>query len=288
MDSRSQTAKSNDLDETKNIANTGDDDDASTKSQIIDPALQIAKKINEDSVSAEESESPNEHVKRLNKIHDDLDAEDLLRVMIHEEFPGRIALVSSFGTEAAVLLELVARVNPDTPIIFLETGMHFAQTLQYKKTLTERFGLTNVLDIRPDPDDLKAEDPENALWQWDTDKCCQIRKVSPLNKTLKGYDAWINGRKQMHGGERLRLPRIELNGKHIKVNPLARWTREDVAQTFDKLDLPQHPLKEQNYLSVGCWPCTQPSVDGDVRSGRWAGSDKSECGIHGPLTLSGS
>lgn len=253
----------------------------------VDPALEIARQLAQ-SKGAQRPEHKDEYVKRLNQTYGDLDAEDFLRHMIHDEFAGRIALVSSFGTEAAVLLDLVARVAPDTPVIFLETGMHFAQTLQYKKKLTELLGLTNVLDIVPDEEDLRAEDPDNSLWQWDTDKCCHIRKVLPLNKALLDFDVWINGRKQMHGGQRVRLPRVELNGKHIKVNPLARWTREDVAQAFDDLNLPQHPLKEQGYLSVGCWPCTQPSTDGDIRSGRWAGSEKSECGIHGPLTLSGS
>jgi len=253
-----------------------------------DPALEIAETIRKDRLATDREETPDAYVKRLNASYGDASAEALLDVMINYEFKNRIALVSSFGTEAAVLLELVARVNPDTPVIFLETGMHFAQTLQYKRKLTERLGLTNIHNVEPAAEDLKEHDPENSLWQWDTDKCCHIRKVVPLQKTLGRYDAWINGRKQMHGGERVRLPRVELNGKHIKVNPLARWTRQDIEAAFAELGLPQHPLKEQNYLSVGCWPCTQPSTDGDIRSGRWAGSEKSECGIHGPLTLSGT
>lgn len=231
--------------------------------------------------AASSSVLPRDHdIAALEDKYGDADAETFLRAMI-KEFEGRIALVSSFGAEAAVLLDLVARINPDLPVIFLETGMHFAQTLSYRDQLVKKLGLTNVKSIMPDPTDLADHDPDESLWQWDTTQCCHIRKVLPLQKALQGYDAWINGRKQMHGGERVRLPRLESSGGHIKVNPLARWTREDVDTAFAESGLPQHPLVENGFKSIGCWPCTQATANGeDVRSGRWAGDDKTECGIH--------
>ncbi len=251
----------------------------------VDEAARLAREISESRAAESSQETQADYVKRLDQTYGELPAEEFLDVMINQEFSGRIALVSSFGAEAAVLLDLVSRVAPDLPVVFLETGMHFAQTLQYRRQVAEKLGLTNVLDIMPDAEDLKAEDPDNTLWQWDTDKCCNIRKVRPLAKALEPFDAWINGRKQMHGGERVRLPRVEVNGKFIKVNPLARWTRDDVQHAFEESGLPRHPLVEQGYPSIGCWPCTQPASEDDIRSGRWSGSDKTECGIHGKLGM---
>ena len=251
----------------------------------VDEAERLARDIVRSRASQTAVETTHDYVKRLDRTYGDLTAEEFLDVMVNQEFSGEIALVSSFGAEAAVLLQLVSRVAPDLPVIFLETGMHFAQTLQYRRQVAEKLGLTNVLDITPDEDELKEEDPDNTLWQWDTDKCCNIRKVRPLSKSLEPFEAWINGRKQMHGGERVRLPRVEVNGKFIKVNPLARWTRDDVQRAFEESGLPRHPLVEQGYPSIGCWPCTQPASDDDVRGGRWAGSNKSECGIHGKLGM---
>ena len=159
--------------------------------------------------------------------------------------------------------------------------MHFAQTLSYRDQLIDQLGLTNVRSITPNETDLAKQDPDESLWQWDTDQCCHIRKVKPLSLALEGFDAWINGRKQMHGGMRVRLPRLEVSGGHIKVNPLALWTQEDVEAAFERSGLPRHPLYENGFPSIGCWPCTQAVTDGeDARSGRWAGEDKTECGIH--------
>ncbi len=245
-----------------------------------DQAQLLAEKIAQDKVTTPETLPSIPDLATLDAQHADADAETFLRAMI-DEFDGRIALVSSFGAESAVLLDLVARVKKDLPVIFLETGMHFAQTLTYRNKLIKQLGLTNVQSVTPDPADLAEHDADESLWQWDTDQCCHIRKVLPLQKALSGYDAWINGRKQMHGGLRVRLPRLELSGGHIKVNPLAWWTRDDVEAAFESSGLPRHPLVEQGYPSIGCWPCTQPvDSDDDVRGGRWNGQDKTECGIH--------
>jgi phosphoadenosine phosphosulfate reductase len=198
-----------------------------------------------------------------------------------ESFGDRLALVSSFGAESAVLLQLAAKVKPDIPVLFLDTGMLFGQTLDYRKQLAARLGLTDVRDLRPQHLDLATNDPESNLWQTDIDGCCHIRKVLPLDRALADFDAWITGRKRFHGGERLALPVVEFTDTHVKFNPLANWAKADLDAYAAEHDLPAHPLVAQGFPSVGCWPCTNPVEDGqDVRAGRWAGSQKSECGIH--------
>jgi phosphoadenosine phosphosulfate reductase len=212
----------------------------------------------------------------------DYDGLMIVRAMIEREFAGRIALVSSFGAEAAVLLDLVARVDPATPVLFLETGKHFGESLAYRHALAEHLGLTNVRDIRPDPGDLAAHDPDGTLHARDPDACCAIRKVWPLENALDGYDAWFTGRKRFQTKERGELPAVEAADGRIKVNPLARWGAEDVERYYEARGLPRHPLYDQGYPSIGCAPCTRAVAPGeDPRAGRWAEQDKTECGIHG-------
>ena len=209
------------------------------------------------------------------------EADEILRYAIGDVFKGRIALVSSFGAESVTLLNLVARVDRTTPVIFLETGKHFQQTLNYRKTLAKDLGLTNVIDVKPAAEDLEREDSKGDLWRNNPDACCDIRKVRPLKHALDGFDAWITGRKQFHGGARLALPVFEASGPHVKVNPIVRWTQDDVSTYVAKHKLPAHPLVEEGFPSIGCWPCTRPAdANEDVRAGRWRGSDKTECGIH--------
>ncbi len=218
---------------------------------------------------------------RLSESFAGAEAGTILRAALLDVFPERIALVSSFGAESAPLLHLVAQVNPGLPVIFLDTGKHFSQTLSHRKKLAARLGLTNVLDIRPGPEALAREDQDGSLWRHDADGCCTLRKVQPLNTALAGFAAWITGRKAFHGGERLRLPIFEATDTHIKVNPLIGWQADDIEAYRVAHDLPAHPLVEQGYPSVGCWPCTHPVTEGaDVRAGRWRGQAKTECGIH--------
>ncbi len=197
------------------------------------------------------------------------------------EYGDRLALVSSFGAESAVLLHLAAQVSPGIPVLFLDTGMLFGQTLDYRKTLSARLGLTDVRDLRPTFADIAVTDPKSDLWKTDTDACCNIRKVIPLDKALAGFDAWLTGRKRFHGGDRLRLSVVEESDGKLKFNPLANWTKEDLDAYVAEHDLPAHPLVAQGFPSIGCWPCTNPVEEGqDIRAGRWAGQDKTECGIH--------
>ena len=198
-----------------------------------------------------------------------------------ETFGEKLALVSSFGAESAVLLDIAAKVNPHIPVLFLDTGMLFGQTLDYRKTLAAQLGLKDVRDLRPHYQDLATADPEAKLWQTDTDACCHLRKVVPLDLALEDFDAWITGRKRFHGGARMSLPVVEQAGRHVKFNPLANWTKADLDAYAAEHHLPAHPLVAAGFPSIGCWPCTRPAEDSeDVRAGRWAGSQKTECGIH--------
>ena len=218
---------------------------------------------------------------RLDAAFDGAAAEAILAEAILNAFPGRIALVSSFGADAGVLLSLVAGVAPATPVIFLDTGKHFPETLRHRDRLTERLGLTDVRSIKPDPARLAAADPDEGLWLRDKNLCCYVRKVEPLARALNGFDAWITGRKRYQGGERTRLPTFEADGARVKVNPLASWTKADLKAYAERHALPAHPLVAQGFRSIGCMPCTDRVAEGeDERAGRWRGSEKTECGIH--------
>jgi phosphoadenosine phosphosulfate reductase len=214
----------------------------------------------------------------------DADAITLLHAMIVKVFPGRIALTSSFGAEAAVLLHLVAEIDPQTPVIFLNTGKLFGETLRYRDTLIKRLGLKDVRTVAPDAKRVADLDADGVLWYGNPDMCCYIRKVEPLQKALDGFAATISGRKGFHGGARVGLPKVEADDDgRFKINPLADWDRSDVDRYFVDHDLPRHPLEADGFLSIGCMPCTDRTAPGeDVRAGRWRGREKTECGIHLP------
>jgi phosphoadenosine phosphosulfate reductase len=220
----------------------------------------------------------------LLRRYDGLDGLDLLRPIVRDEFPGRIAVSSSFGAEAAVMLDLVAQADPATPVIFLDTGKLFGETIRYRQTLTALLGLADVRIVRPKDADVQTRDPDGILWMQDPDACCALRKVEPFARALDGFDAWVTGRKRFHGGQRGRLPTIEADAGRVKINPLATWSRERILAHFSARHLPPHPLVADGYLSIGCMPCTERVKPGQgVRDGRWAGQDKDECGIHLPI-----
>jgi len=225
----------------------------------------------------------------LNARYGDLDAPEVIALAADELFPGSIALVSSFGAESAVLLHLVSQVDRSLPVIFLDTGRLFAETFEYRTALAERLGLTDVRSVAPDPARLAAEDPHRALWMTKPDLCCHIRKTEPLSRALADFDAWFTGRKRFQSGVRSRLTVFEADSERIKVNPLARWSAEDVKAYAARHALPAHPLVGQGYPSIGCVPCTSRVRPGeDQRAGRWRGLEKTECGIHTALETDGS
>lgn len=200
-------------------------------------------------------------------------------------YKGRVAAVSSFGVESAVLLSLIAEIDSATPVVFLDTGYLFDETLHYRDLLVERLGLTGVRTETPDAAEAAIKDPENALWAENPNACCALRKVAPLARALEPFDAWINGRKRYHGDLRARMKVVEQDGARMKYNPLARMSREEINAHFKAYNLPRHPLESKGFLSIGCMPCTSRSQPGDgVRAGRWPGQRKTECGIH-TLTL---
>jgi phosphoadenosine phosphosulfate reductase len=193
----------------------------------------------------------------------------------------RLALVSSFGTESAALLKVMADVDAAIPVIFLDTGWLFEETLAYRDTLIATLGLRDVRSIKPDEETLRREDRDRELWFSDPDACCRIRKVEPLKRALAPFDGWINGRKRFQGGLRAAIPVVEDDGARLKFNPFANVSREQIAAIYTEAKLPPHPLLASGFLSVGCMPCTsRSSPDEDTRAGRWRGRAKSECGIH--------
>lgn len=207
----------------------------------------------------------------------------MLRELLTGELAGRIASVSSFGAESAVLLHMVASVDPDVPVIFTNTQKMFGETLAYRDMLVERLGLNDLRVYRPDPRLLRARDPEGQRHAYDPDGCCDLRKVEPLVRALAPFDAWISGRKGFQAGTRKALPRFEIDAGRLKINPLADWDKAALDAYFAEYDLPRHPLEAQGFLSIGCAPCTSQVKPGeDPRAGRWRGFDKVECGIHLP------
>lgn len=216
----------------------------------------------------------------MNMAFGHLGGRDLIAVA-QRAFGGRLTLVSSFGTEAAVLLHLVSEVDRDMPVTFIDTGRLFGETIRYRDALVERLGLTMVQSVRPDPRRVKTIDGDLLQFSRDPGLCCYIRKVEPLQRALRPYDAWITGRKRFQGGARAHLPTIEAADGRIKFNPLVDWTKDDIDAHFEAHDLPRHPLQADGFLSIGCMPCTDRVTGGeDMRAGRWRGLDRNECGIH--------
>ncbi|MBB2200363.1 phosphoadenylyl-sulfate reductase [Gluconacetobacter tumulisoli] len=219
----------------------------------------------------------------LTAIHDAGDtAQSILRTVLTGGLRGRVAVVSSFGSESAVLLAMAADVDRAVPVLFLDTEQHFPETLAYRDRLVAHLGLSDVRSIRPAARQIRDRDPDGQLWAFDPDACCALRKVEPLDEAILPFDAWLTGRKRSQAATRAALPVIEnaADGR-IKINPLASWTPADLDAEMTRRDLPRHPLSLRGYPSIGCAPCTRPVSEGeDPRAGRWAGLSKVECGIH--------
>lgn len=223
---------------------------------------------------------------RLNRMFRGTETEDWLQAVIEGSLVDELAVVSSFGAESAVLLHLVSQIDRSVPVLFLETGKHFPETLAYRDELADRLGL-NIVNLYPDLSDLQARDETGLRWSYDPDGCCELRKVRPLEKALARFNASLTGRKAFQSSTRANLPRFEIDTSdaqgRLKINPLIDWSAEDIATYFAEHELPRHPLVERGFPSIGCSPCTRAVGEGeDPRAGRWAGWDKVECGIHQP------
>ena len=213
--------------------------------------------------------------------YNELGGVELLDAVIGNPDFGRIAIVSSFGADSAVLLSLVAEIDSSLPVIFLDTGKHFPDTLAYVEKLAAKIGIEDLRIRRPDSKKVSIRDRTSDLWRSSPDACCDLRKIKPLESALQGFDSWISGRKRHHGGDRSGLDSVEWLDGRYKINPLAHWSPEQIKIELRRRDLPAHPLLEQGYPSIGCAPCTRAVGPGeDARAGRWAGQDKTECGIH--------
>jgi len=197
---------------------------------------------------------------------------------------GRVAVISSFGAESAVLLDLVAQIDPSVPVFFLDTKRHFPETLDYRDRLSRRLGLSDVRSLAPTPKELHDRDPQDQLADFDPDACCALRKVEPLDLVLPDFDVWVTGRKRSQAATRAALPLVDPQPDgSVKLNPLAGWGPAQIEAQMRRRDLPRHPLVAKGYTSIGCAPCTRAVKDGeDGRAGRWAGLAKTECGIHRP------
>jgi len=241
-----------------------------------------AEKTNGDTeVSQSSPEVTGHDVETLNEIYSSASPIDVLRVAVDDLYKGRIALVSSFGAESAILLHMAAQIDTNIPVLFVDTGKLFPETIAYRDQLTQQFGLKNIQTIQPDDSLLHHKDPNGNLWETDTDGCCHIRKVLPFDKALAPYVAEISGRKRFQNNIRANLGFFEQTERSIKVNPLINWSPTELADYVIKHDLPRHPLVAKGYPSIGCAPCTSPVAEGeDPRAGRWRGADKTECGIH--------
>ncbi|MDT9013120.1 phosphoadenylyl-sulfate reductase [Novosphingobium sp. APW14] len=209
----------------------------------------------------------------------------ILRAVLREGLAGDIAAVSSFGAESAVLLHLIATIDRSVPVLFLDTGKHFPETLAYRDEIMQRLGMTNLVNLAPQPQALAARDETGLRWSYDPDGCCDLRKVQPLAAALMHFDASFTGRKGFQSATRAGLQTFELDQTdaqgRLKINPLVTWSSDQIRAYFAATGLPAHPLVAQGYPSIGCSPCTSKVAPGeDPRSGRWKGWDKTECGIH--------
>jgi phosphoadenosine phosphosulfate reductase len=217
----------------------------------------------------------------LERLAEGRDAEGILRLALVEQFESRTAVVSSFGAESAVLLHMIAGIDPTTPVLFLNTGKLFGETLRYRDRLQDVLGLTDIRSIGPHPADRQRLDPDGTLWSRNTDACCDFRKVVPIKRALEGFAAQITGRKRFQTSARSVMRTVEYFEGRFRFNPLADWTQADLEAYVAKHDVPRHPLVEDGYPSIGCMPCTRRILVGEgYRDGRWAGLDKDECGIH--------
>jgi phosphoadenosine phosphosulfate reductase len=229
-----------------------------------------------------ETSAPNARLHELRARAANVDTHGVLELALGE-FPGSIAAISAFAAESVVLLHLISQIDPTTPVLFLNTGKLFGETLRYRDRVQEVLGLTDVRAVGPHSIDRARLDAQGTLWSRDVGACCSFRKVAPLKRALAGFDAQITGRKRFQTATRQAMDAVELHEGRFRFNPLIDWSREDLFGYIDTHCLPQHPLVRDGYPSIGCMPCTKRVAAGEgYRSGRWAGL-RDECGIHAGL-----
>ncbi len=216
-----------------------------------------------------------------------IDAHPLTVLKFATETIDRLAVASSFQASGLVILHLLRELKPDVPVLFLNTGFHFPETLKFRDKIVEMWDL-KLVELRGEHQspERQAELHGPELFKSNPDRCCFINKVEPLQKALEEYDGWISGLRRDQSPLRASTPVVEAQllpsgNEVLKIHPLASWTREDVTGYIKMHNIPTHPLLEQGFASIGCQPCTRPvDANEDERAGRWEGFNKTECGIH--------
>jgi phosphoadenosine phosphosulfate reductase len=249
---------------------------------VIDSVRGLTPRVFDRSGAGANDPAMKARLSRLQSVADARGAPGILELAIREEFAGEVAVVSSFGSESAVLLHMVAEIDPNTPILFINTGKLFGETLRYRDRLQDELGLGDLRTLAPHPADRAQRDPDGTLWSRNTDACCEFRKVIPIRRALEGFSAQITGRKRFQTHARSAMRTVEYFEGRFRFNPLAEWSQSDLEAYAARHNLPKHPLVEDGYPSIGCMPCTRRVRTGEgYRDGRWSGLDKDECGIHG-------
>jgi phosphoadenosine phosphosulfate reductase len=226
-----------------------------------------------------------QELKTLSEAYETKSPQEILAYAIERFFP-RIVLACSFGAEDVVLVDMIHRINPKVPLFYLDTDFLFPETLEVRDRIVARYGLSGeqVFQVKPllTPAQQAAQYGE-ALWSREPDRCCSLRKVEPLTRTLSSYAAWVTGIRRDQSPARATVGVIEWDQKFqlVKVNPLAKWTWTDVWTYITVHEVPYNRLHDQDYPSIGCIHCTAPVKPGeDPRSGRWKNFAKTECGLH--------
>ena len=200
-----------------------------------------------------------------------------------ENYAGGLVLASSFGAEDVVLIDMLHKLAPTMPVFYLDTNKHFTETYATRDKLQERYSTTFIQVLPKLTLAEQASAHGDNLWEKDPNLCCQIRKVEPLQRVLSGYQAWITGIRREQSPTRANAKKVEWDEKFnlVKFNPLADWTDGQVWEYIHANDVPYNPLHDNNYPSIGCSVCTRAVRHGqDPRAGRWAGFEKTECGLH--------
>lgn len=221
----------------------------------------------------------------LTKEWEEWKAIDVLK-WTYDTYGEEVVYASSLGAEGMVLLHLIQQVNPSATVVFIDTDYHFSETYRFLEEVKNYFSTLNIQNIQPEltPAEQKTRYGDK-LWEKDPDQCCAIRKLAPLEKELTKYEAWISGlrREQSPTRQHVQFVNKDNRFRKIKICPLIHWTWDEVWDYINTHSLPYHPLHDQNYPSIGCFPCTAPVLEGeDLRSGRWQGLGKTECGLHRP------
>jgi phosphoadenosine phosphosulfate reductase len=208
-------------------------------------------------------------------------------IWVCHTFGSDVVATSSFQSQSLPLLHMISKYCPELPVLFIDTGYHFPETLAYRNILEQSLDL-NIITIESTISRQEFEVQHGKLYQVAPDFCCHERKVIPLNNALKGYKAWISGIRHDQTELRNNSSIIEHQGSIIKINPMINWTQAQVDQYIDDHNLPRHPLEAQGYKSISCYPCTQTVYDSQsIRTGRWVDHSKTECGIHSfPMSTS--